>query len=133
MPVIKDVLLTVPYSASGSSAINTDPYNLNNKPFEVGLASFMIYVTGGTSPPATIAFTHQFKYDVDGDYYGVANNVNNDSSVNTLALSAGTAAKFEASLNNQNWWKFSRFGGRIVITPSGAGDYTINAIQVSGI
>lgn len=133
MPQLKGNLLTVPYSHTGSAAIETNPYQLNNKVYEVGLASLFLYITGGTSPPATVAITHQFRMDRESAYYGISNNVLNDSDVNTLALSAGTDAKFEANLNNRSWWKFSRFGGRIIITPSGAGDFIIKVVEVCGI
>ena len=136
MPFIgvdENALLTVPYSATGTAAINCATYNLGNKAYEVGLASFYIYVTGGSSPPATIAITHKYQLDAAGSYFGVSGTILNDSSVNTLALSASTTAVFEARMNTQSWWKFNAFGGRIIITPSGTGDYTINLVKVCAI
>lgn len=128
----------LPYSwvPTGATAILSNAYEHNNKKYEVGLASLFIYITGGTSPPATVAVTHKYRFDRDGNFVGGANNVLSDitsSSSYSVALSAGTVAVFEARLDIQSWWKFSPHGGLFLLTPSGAGDLIINEMRVGGI
>jgi len=128
----------LPYSWAAVNGVGTptDSYVLNNKSYEVGLASFFLEIlTGPTVIPSSIAITHQFQMDRAGLYFGTAHVVDNDAGTNIITTSStSTSYTFEANLQNQNWWKFSAHGGRIVLTPpSTSGAITIRELRICGI
>ena len=115
-------------------AIETESYALNNKTFEVGLASVFIEILTGGTTPTSFTVTHKFQMDRDGNYFGTAHDVDNDSSTNIVTTSStATSYTFEANLQNQNWWKFSMYGGKFILTPTGVGVVNIRNFLVCGI
>ena len=134
--VFTDASAQLPYSWTVATgvAIETEVYALNNKSYEVGLASVFIEILTGGTAPTSFTVTHKFQMDRAGTYFGTAHDVDNDSSTNVVTTSStATSYTLEANLQNQNWWKFSVYGGKFILTPTGNGVITVRNFLVCGI